>query len=96
MLKKSLFLILSLTLLVAGILLTVNNGQAVSFDYYASSISLPLIAMLFIAMTAGALLSLLLCSIWVFKQHRQLKRSEQSKALVQKELDNLRRLRGES
>ena len=96
MLKNLLFLILSLALLAVGILAAVNNGQAVSFDYYFSTLELPLIALLFIAVTAGALLSLLLCSIWVFRQKRQLKRSEQSKTLVQKELDNLRKLRGES
>lgn len=96
MLKKSLIFILSIALLLSGIVLAVNNGQAVSFDYFYSTISLPLIALLFLAMTTGALLSMLLCSIWVFRQHRQLKRSEHSKALVQKELDNLRKLRGES
>ena len=96
MLKKSLIFILSIALLLSGIVLAVNNGQAVSFDYFYSTISLPLIALLFLAMTMGALLSMLLCSIWVFRQHRQLKRSEHSKALVQKELDNLRKLRGES
>ena len=95
MLKKILFLIMSLAILLTGILVSVNNGEAVSFDYYFASVSLPLIALLFIAMTIGALLSLVLCSVWVFKQHRQLKRSEQSKAMVQKELDNLRKLRGE-
>ena len=96
MLRKFLFFIFAIALLLVGVLATVNNGQAVSFDYYFSSISLPLIALLFMAMTLGSVLSLLLCSIWVFKQHRQLKRTEQSKALVQKELDNLRKLRGES
>ncbi len=95
MLKKILFILLSLVLLLVGVLVAINNGGAVQFDYYYSSISLPLIALLFIAMAMGALLSIGLCSIWVFKQHRQLKRSERSKALVQKELDNLRKLRGE-
>lgn len=95
MLKKTLFFILSMIIVLTGILVSVNNGEAVSFDYYFGSINLPLIALLFIAMTLGALLSLLLCSVWVFKQHRQLRRSEQSKAMVQKELDNLRKLRGE-
>lgn len=96
MLKKFLLLALSLALLATGILAAVNNGQAVSFDYYFSTIEFPLIALLFIAMAVGALLSLLFCSIWVFQQRRQLKRSEHSKSLVQKELDNLRKLRGES
>lgn len=96
MLKKILFILLSLALVSAGILVAVNNGDAVDFNYFYSSISLPLIALLFIAMAMGALLSTALCSIWVFKQHRQLKRSERSKALIQKELDNLRKLRGES
>lgn len=95
MLKKTLFILLSVALLLVGILLAVNNGEAVTFNYAYASISLPLIALLFVAMLVGALLSLGLCSIWVFKQHRQLRRSEQSKAMVQKELDNLRKLRGE-
>lgn len=95
MLKKILFIVFCIALLVVGILLAANNGEAVTFNYFYSSISLPLIALLFVAMLVGALLSLGLCSIWVFKQHRQLRRSEQSKAMVQKELDNLRKLRGE-
>ena len=95
MLKKILFILLSIALLSVGVLLAVSNGEAVTFNYFYSIVSLPLIALLFIAMLLGALLSLGLCSIWVFKQHRQLKRSEQSKSMVQKELDNLRKLRGE-
>ena len=95
MFRAFLYLNFSLVVLAVGILITVNNGQIVNFDYYFSTISLPLIVLIFIAIIIGAFLSLFLCFIWMFKQHRQLKRSNQSKILVQKELDNLRKLRGE-
>ncbi len=94
MFKKLLILVLALLFAVLGAVLAINNSQDVTFSLYDLDVTMPLVLLLFAALALGALASLLLASIWLLKQHRQLKKIERSKQLVQKELDNLRSLRG--
>lgn len=95
MLKKILFLIVALTCTIFGAVLAFNNSQEVAFDYIYGQLPAPFVLFLFIAFALGVILTVAISSFWVFKQHRQIKRLENSKALVQKELDSLRALRGE-
>lgn len=95
MFKKILLICLALICLFSGAILTVKNSQQVTLDYYTGTLELPFIAYLLLSLTGGAILGLLVSSFWLYGQRRQIKRLEQSKALVQKELDNLRSLRSE-
>lgn len=96
MLKKLLFLAIALIFALFGAVLALNNSQEVALDYVYGQWPAPFVVFLFVAFVCGSLLTLVLSSYWVFKQNRQIKRLENSKALIQKELDSLRALRGEA
>lgn len=95
MLKKLTLWILCITVCVLGGAVALGNGQPVNFDYVLGVTEGPFVFFLFIALLMGVLLGLCVASIWVFRQHRHIKKLERNKALVQKELDNLRTLRSE-
>lgn len=93
---KRLFTILfSVLALALGVILATVNSHTVSLNYVAGSFDLPLVVWLFAALALGVALGLCVALVWASRLQRQVRRSERSRDLVQKELDNLRRLRSE-
>ncbi|MGM0563885.1 MAG: LapA family protein [Pseudomonadota bacterium] len=93
---KRLFTILfALLALGLGVVLATVNSHSATLNYLAGSLDLPLVVWLFAALAVGVALGLCVALVWASRLQRQVRRSERSRDLVQKELDNLRRLRSE-
>ncbi|EDY87467.1 conserved hypothetical protein [gamma proteobacterium HTCC5015] len=77
----------------AGVMLASANSHFVDFNYMAGDIRLPFVVWLFFSLLIGVCLGLCVAMVWAARLHRQVRRSERNREMLQKELDNLRRLR---
>lgn len=88
--KHVLIVITLLLLAVIGSVLAYLNADGVTFNFYFSSIELPLAVLLFLALTAGALAGVLVSLGMVWHYRRERKRLSQRLKVCEQEIKNLR------
>ncbi len=91
--KRLFYLILFVVILVFGISFAVKNPQTVDVQYYFNlhwngSLSILLV----IVLALGALLGVLMTSVWVLRARRQVSRAQREIKKIEQELANLRSL----
>jgi putative membrane protein len=79
-------------LLVALLVLafSMRNNVAVSIDYFAGTVELPLAVALASTLVVGALIGVLATSGWVWRARREARVLRRENATRRKEIDNLR------
>lgn len=79
-------------LLVALLVLafSMRNNTAVSIDYFAGAVELPLAVALATSLVVGALIGVLAASGWVWRARREARALRREIATRRKEIDNLR------
>ena len=88
--KRALILLILLLLAVVGSVLAYLNAEVVAFNYYFSTVELPLAVLLFLALTAGALSGVLLSLGVVLNARREKARLRHRLKLCEQEIKNLR------
>jgi len=88
--KRALILFILLLLALAGSVLAHLNAGEVSFNYYFSTISLPLAALLFLVLTAGAVSGVLLSLGMVLHARGEKRKLRRRLLMCEQEIKNLR------
>jgi len=90
--KRLLILIPLLFLAIIGAVIARLNAASVTFDFYFSSIEVPLAILLYGALILGTLLGLLLSLFFALKVKREKARLRRRLALSEQEIKNLREI----
>lgn len=88
--KRAFIFLILLLLAVAGSVVAYLNAAEVTFNYYFSTFSLPLAALLFLVLTAGALAGVTLSFGMVARSKREKKKLRQRLKVCEQEIKNLR------
>jgi len=88
--KRALIFLILLLLAVSGSVIAYLNAVEVTFNYYFSTLSLPLAALLFLVLTAGALVGVLLSFGMVARTKREKNKLRQRLQVCEQEIKNLR------
>lgn len=87
MIKKIALFLIYLSVAILGALVTIKNSHLVAFNYYMGSVEMPLVVLLFLTFMLGALITMVIAYLVIFRRNRQIKRLERSKQVVEKKLD---------
>jgi putative membrane protein len=90
--KRVVIILLLLLVAITGVVVANLNAGAISFNYYFSSITLPLAVLLFLVLSIGALLGVLLSLGMVFKARREQARISKRLKMCEQEIKNLREI----
>jgi uncharacterized integral membrane protein len=88
--KRALLLFSLLLTALLGSVLAYLNAEAVGFNYYLSTVTLPLAVLLFLAFSTGALAAVLLSLGMVLNARRQKRQLQRRLKLCEQEIKNLR------
>lgn len=90
--KRALILFTLLLLAIVGSVLAYLNADGVNFNYYFSTISLPLAVLLFLALSAGALAGVLLSLGMILHSRREKAQLRRRLQVCEQEIKNLRNI----
>lgn len=88
--KRILYAILFIVVLIAGLLFFVRNNQVVEFNYIAGVKELPVSFLLFSSLCAGVLLGLAASVPVILRLKQQKSKLEKQIRVTEKEINNLR------
>jgi uncharacterized integral membrane protein len=83
---------LLLILAITGATLAKLNGDSVVFNFYFSTVEMPLVALLYIALTIGALSGVVLSLAMILDARREASRLRKRLAVCEQEIKNLREI----
>lgn len=89
--RVAIIILLLLTAIIGAVLANLNAGE-VSFNYYFSSITLPLAVLLFLVLTSGALVGVLLSLGLVLRVRNEKARINRRLKMCEQEIKNLREI----
>lgn len=89
--RVAIIILLLLTAIIGVVLANLNAGE-VSFNYYFSSITLPLAVLLFLVLTSGALVGVLLSLALVLRVRNEKARINRRLKMCEQEIKNLREI----
>lgn len=88
--KRAVYLILTLLVVIFGIVFAVLNADTVQLNYYLGSLELPLSLVIVLAMIVGALLGVFASLSFIIGSRRNLSKLKRSVEVAEKEIVNLR------
>lgn len=83
---------LLLVLAITGATLAKLNGDSVVFNFYFSTVEMPLVALLYAALTIGALAGVVLSLAMILDARREASRLRKRLAVCEQEIKNLREI----
>lgn len=90
--KRVVIILLLLLIAMVGAVIANLNADLISFNYYFSTITLPLAVLLFLALSTGALAGVLLTLGMVLKARRDRARIQKRLKMCEQEVKNLREI----
>lgn len=88
--KRIIYLVLFLVIIIFGIIFAVLNADSVPLNYYFGTKQIPLSLVLVFAMSVGAVLGVLASLGHVIRARREVARLRKAAELAEKEVANLR------
>jgi len=90
--KRILIYLLLLLIAILGAVLAKLNGDSVLFNFYFSSIELPLIVLMYLALALGAFSGIVVALAMIVSARRESARLRKRLAICEQEIKNLREI----
>ncbi len=90
--KRIIFLVVFLLVLVVGLSFALMNAETVMLSYYFGTVSAPLSIVVVVSLALGALLGVLACMGMALGLKQEIVRLRRSVKVTEKEVENLRSL----